>query len=113
MIDFILMRKEQRKLCCDLRVCRSICSWSDHHLVRGKLQIQLPKRSKATNYAPLAVHRLSKGMQRAIPGEVESTTQCMYVCMYVCMCVYVCVCMYVCMYVCMHVCMHVCMYVLW
>ncbi len=59
MIDVILMRKEQRKLCCDVRACRSACCWSDRHLVRGKLQIYLPKRSKATNQAPLAVHRLS------------------------------------------------------
>ena len=39
MIDFVLMRKEQRRLCRDVRVCRSACCWSDHHMVRGKVQL--------------------------------------------------------------------------
>ena len=46
MIDFVLMRKEQRRLCQNVRVCRSACCWSDHHMVRGKVQLQLPRKKK-------------------------------------------------------------------
>ena len=59
MIDFVLMRKEQRRLCRDVRVCRSACCWSDHHMVRGKAQLQLPRKKKGDIHTPLAVHTLS------------------------------------------------------
>ena len=36
-IDFVMMRKDQRQLCTDVRVCKSACSWTDNYLVKGKL----------------------------------------------------------------------------
>ena len=59
MIDFVLMRKGQRRLCRDVRVCRSACCWSDHHLVRGKVQLPIPRKKKVDARVPLAVHSLS------------------------------------------------------
>ena len=59
MIDFVLMRKGQKRLCQDVRVCRSACCWSDHHLVRGKVQLQVPRKKKVDTRVPLAVHSLS------------------------------------------------------
>ena len=59
MIDFVLMRKGQRRLCRDMSVCRNVCCWSDHHLVKGKVQLQIPRKKKIDTHAPLAVHSLS------------------------------------------------------
>ena len=59
MIDFVLMRKEQRRLCRDVRICRSACCWSDHHMARGKIQLQIPRKKKGNAHVPLAVHALS------------------------------------------------------
>ena len=59
MIDFMLMRSGQRRLCQDVRVCRSACCWTDHYMVRGKIQLQLPRaKKKSVAHAPLAVHTL-------------------------------------------------------
>ena len=61
MIDFVLMRKGHRSLCCDVRVYRSACCWSDHYMVKGRIRLQLPSRRKrkCETHLPLAVHRLS------------------------------------------------------
>ena len=60
MIDFVLMRSRQRHLCRDVRVCRSACCWTDHYMVRGKVQLRLPKsKNKPETSIPLAVHALS------------------------------------------------------
>ena len=59
MIDYVLMRKGQRRLCQDVKVCRSACCWSDHHLVRGKVQLQISMKKKGDTRVPLAVHSLS------------------------------------------------------
>ena len=50
MIDIVLMRKGERRLCRCVRVCRSACCWSDHHLVRGKVQLQIPKKKVDTRF---------------------------------------------------------------
>ena len=65
MIDFVLMRSGQRWLCQDVRVCRSASCWTDHHMVRGKVQLQFPRMKKkpATQF-PLAVHTLSSEERR-------------------------------------------------
>lgn len=61
MIDFVLIRKGHRSLCCDVRVYRSACCWSDHFMVKGRIRLQLPSRRKrkCETHLPLAVHRLS------------------------------------------------------
>ena len=59
MIDFVLMRKGQRRLCQYARVCRSACCWSDHRLVRGKVQLQIPRKKKVDAHVPLAVYSVS------------------------------------------------------
>ena len=59
MTDFVLTRKGQRRLCRDVRVCGSGCCWSDYHLVRGKVQLQIPRKKKVNTHVPLAVHSLS------------------------------------------------------
>ena len=53
------MRKEQRQLYQDVWVCRSACCWSDHHMVREKVQLQLHRKKKGDIRIPLAVHTLS------------------------------------------------------
>ena len=60
-IDFVLMRKGHRSLCCDVRVYRSACCWSDHYMVKGRIRLQLPSRRKrkCETHLPLAVHSLS------------------------------------------------------
>jgi len=60
MIDFMPKRKGQRQLCRDVRVCRSAWCWSDHHLVRGKIQLKIPRKKKCDTSVPLAVHTLSR-----------------------------------------------------
>ena len=65
MIDFVLMRKEQRQLCFDVRVYRSACCWSDHYMVKGKIRLQpLNKKKKSGMHVPLAVHALGSKDQR-------------------------------------------------
>ena len=59
MTDFVLIRKGQRRPCRDVRVCGSGCCWSDYHLVRGKVQLQIPRKKKVDTHVPLAVHSLS------------------------------------------------------
>ena len=60
MIDFVMMRRGQRQLCSYVRVHRSACCWSGHHLVKGKVRLQLPRRKRIEQtYIPLAVHTLS------------------------------------------------------
>ena len=49
----------QWQLCLDVGVCRSACCWTDHYMVRGKVQLQLPRMKKSVACAPLAVHPFS------------------------------------------------------
>ena len=67
MIDYIMMRSNQRQLCRDVTVCRSACCWTDHFMVRGKIQLHLPKskRNPATT-TPLAVYTLNSEEHREI-----------------------------------------------
>ena len=48
MIDFVLMRRAQRRLCTDVRVYRSACCWTDHHMVKGTMSLNITKRKKRT-----------------------------------------------------------------
>ena len=59
MIDFVMMRKDQRQLCTDVRVCRSACCWTDHYLVKGKLMLNFSRKQRSSvTHVPLAVHLL-------------------------------------------------------
>ena len=70
MIDYIVMRAGQRKLCTDVQVMRGATCWSDHHMIRGKVRIELslPKKSRATAL-PIAVHTFSDPDQRSTYRE--------------------------------------------
>lgn len=59
MIDYVVMRSDQRKLCCDVQVRDASC-WSVHNMIIGKAKIHLPhlhsQRSSCSSNLPLAVH---------------------------------------------------------
>ena len=65
MIDYILMRGRQCVMCTDVQVMRGASCWTDHYLVRMKLQLGLAwrKRSSAQRL-PLAVHTLHNREKR-------------------------------------------------
>jgi hypothetical protein len=76
MIDFVLMRRAQRRLCTDVRVYRSACCWTDHHMVKGTMSLNITKRKKRTqrlqSHPPLAVHILhSQEARRMYQTELE------------------------------------------
>ena len=59
MIDYTVMRSDQRCFCTDVQVMRGANCWSDHHMVRMKMRLHLPKRKKVSVGAlPVAVHDL-------------------------------------------------------
>ena len=58
MIDFIMMRANQRVHCRDVRVMRGANCWTDHLLVRAKLNVT-------------AIHRPSKSRKERAPFAVE------------------------------------------
>ena len=65
MIDFVIMRRDQRQFCSDVRVHRSACCWTDHYMVKGKIQFQLPrKKNRCKSSVPLAVHLLGNKERR-------------------------------------------------
>ena len=62
MIDFIIMRREQRKFCSDVRVVRGACCWSDHHMVRSKVRLNITRKKgkPEASHTPISVHLLSE-----------------------------------------------------
>ena len=68
MIDFVMMRRDQRQLCTDVRVYRSAC-WTDYFLVKGKLMLCFSwKQKNSVTSVPLAAHLLrSQGQVPAVP----------------------------------------------
>ena len=59
MIDYILMCGGQRVIYTDVQVMREASCWTDHYLVRMKLQVGLAQRkSSSAQRLPLAVHTL-------------------------------------------------------
>ena len=40
-IDYVIMRQRQRRLCSDVSVVRSAECWTDHNLLRAKLQLAI------------------------------------------------------------------------
>ena len=59
-IDYVIMRKNQRRLCNDVFVMRSAECWTDHKLLKAKLMLRgPPKPKKPVKRKRFAVSRLS------------------------------------------------------
>ena len=63
MIDYIVMRASQRKLCTDVQVMRGANCWTDHQMVRAKVYMYIvyivhSGRNKKKRQVPFAVHTL-------------------------------------------------------
>jgi len=73
MIDFVMMRKDQRQLCTDVRVYRSACCWTDHYLVKGKLMLSFARKQRnSVTSVPFAVHLLrSQGVRDRYQQSLE------------------------------------------
>ena len=52
MIDFVVMRAEQRIFCRDVQVMREVYCWTDHKLVRAKLKVTIPLSAKRKEEIP-------------------------------------------------------------
>ena len=63
-IIYVVLRAEQRMLCTDARVMRGASCWSDHHMVRVKVRVDLPRQQKKRTTLPFAVHTLHYKEQR-------------------------------------------------
>jgi len=60
MIDFVVMRSSQRMCCLDVQVMRGANCWTDHYMVRAKLQLLLPRSGGIQKrLLPFAVHKLA------------------------------------------------------
>ena len=59
MIDFIMMSADQRVLCRDVRVMRGADCWSDHMLVRAKLNGVVKRYGKSKDKIPKPLHFIS------------------------------------------------------
>lgn len=72
MIDFVVMRADQRVHCRDVRVMRGANCWTDHGLVRAKLNIVVPRvrGSREISCIPFAVHELTISAKRDEYREV-------------------------------------------
>ena len=57
-IDYICISKRWRSSLEDVKVCRGADVGSDHHLVRGKIQLKLKKIPRGQTTKPFAVERL-------------------------------------------------------
>ena len=68
MIDYVIMRADQRVLCTDVRVMRGATCWSDHNMLRVKLKVTHCRRIKKTSTAPIAAHMLHNAGTR---GEYQ------------------------------------------
>ena len=54
MIDYVVMRTNQRKFCNDVQVMRGANCWSDHQMVHAKLTVKLPKLQQKKRPVPFA-----------------------------------------------------------
>ena len=59
MIDYAVMRAEQRVFCTNIQVMREASCWSDHQMVRAKLRVVPLWRQKKAPTSPIAVLGLS------------------------------------------------------
>ena len=51
MIDYIVMRAEQRTLCRDVQVMRGATCWTDHFMDRGRISLSFPRSSRKTHFS--------------------------------------------------------------
>ena len=51
-IDYVIMRRWQRRLCRDVGVIRSADCWTDHKLLRVKISIKVPAKPSASKIRP-------------------------------------------------------------
>ena len=59
LIDYIIMRADQRCCCEDVSVVRGAACWTDHFIVRAKLNLEfITYRRPATRMRPYSVHLL-------------------------------------------------------
>ena len=65
-IDYICISKRWQSALKDVRVCRGADVGSDHHLVKGKVQLKLKKLGKHNPVKPFAIEKLK---------EVQTSTQ--------------------------------------
>ena len=72
MIDFVVMRAKQRVVCRDVQVMRGANRWTDHMLVRAKLNVAIPcsARRKEKISLPFAIHKLKTCAKRDEYREV-------------------------------------------
>ena len=75
MIDFVMMRAEQRVVCRDVQVMRGANCWTDHKLVRAKLKVNVPHSAKRKEKIslPFAIHKLETPAKR---DEYLNTMKC-------------------------------------
>ena len=74
MIDYVIMRADQRVLCVDVQVMRGANCWSDHSMVRAKVIFRLPHLKKVSpSTLPLAVHTLRRVQNRQSYEECVKT----------------------------------------
>ena len=65
MIDYVIMRADQRHMCTDVQVMRGANCWSDHSMVRAVVRLQFPHLKKVSSRTlPLAVHMLQRAGNR-------------------------------------------------
>ena len=69
MIDYVMMRAEQCMVCTDVQVMRGPSCWSDHHMVRVKVRMELPRKQTGTSTLPIAAHNLCKADLKEVPTE--------------------------------------------
>ena len=74
MIDYVIMRADQRVLCVDVQVMRGANCWSDHSMVRAKVRFRLPYLKKVSpSTLPMAVHTLRRVQNRQSYEECVKT----------------------------------------
>lgn len=65
LIDFVVMRADQRRCCRDVQVMRGANCWTDHRMVRAKLCLGVMRFGrKQSRPLPLAVHKLDSQQVR-------------------------------------------------
>ena len=76
MIDYVVLRTEQRALCTDVQVMRGANCWSDHNMVRAKMRLCLPRRKRrGADVLPIAVHTLQHSKTRE--AYEQKVTECL------------------------------------
>jgi len=60
LIDFVIMRQDQRVFCQNVRVVRGAAFWTDHNMVRANLRLEFtqPRKPRGPRAARFAVERL-------------------------------------------------------